>query len=110
RLSPQLAAPARYLRLPDGFNPRTRELAGELRARFSDDAELARAVLRMFREDPFVYTLQPPMLGRHSVDEFLFDTRRGFCEHYASAFTVLMRAAGIPARVVTGYQGGQRND
>ena len=55
------------------------------------------------------YTLRPPPLGRHSVDEFLFDTRRGFCEHFAAAFTVLMRAAGVPARVVTGYQGGEIN-
>lgn len=110
RLSPTLTNAARYQRLPGTFNPRTQALADKLRAEHQDDAELARAVLRMFREQPFVYTLQPPLLGRHSVDEFLFDTRRGFCEHYSSAFTVLMRAAGIPARVVTGYQGGQRND
>jgi hypothetical protein len=58
---------------------------------------------------PFRYTLSPPLLGRDSMDEFLFSTRAGFCEHYASAFVVLMRAAGIPARVVTGYQGGEMN-
>ncbi len=68
-----------------------------------------RAVLTMFREQPFVYTLEPPKLADNAVDEFLFETRKGFCEHYASAFTVLMRAAGIPARVVTGYQGGELN-
>jgi hypothetical protein len=63
----------------------------------------------MFRTQPFFYTLTPPKLAEDSVDEFLFDTRRGFCGHYASAFAALMRAAGIPARVVTGYQGGTYN-
>jgi hypothetical protein len=67
-------------------------------------------VLRHFNQESFRYTLNPPLLSRHSVDEFLFDTRRGFCEHYASAFTVMMRMAGIPARVVTGYQGGLYNE
>jgi len=70
---------------------------------------LIRQVLQTFRQENFVYTLQPPVLGRDSVDEFLFETRRGFCEHYAAAFVVLMRAMGIPARVVTGYQGGELN-
>ena len=69
---------------------------------------MARA-LEFFNQQPFVYTLQPPLLGTQPVDEFLFETRRGFCEHYASAFTLLMRAAGIPARVVTGYLGGEEN-
>src|SRR5690606_15462137 len=101
RIAPILERSRRYLRLPDGFNPRTLELAQRLRAQYPRDIDYARAVLRMFREEPFVYTLQPPPLGRHSVDEFLFDTRRGFCEHYSSSFTVLMRAAGIPARVIT---------
>jgi hypothetical protein len=63
----------------------------------------------MFNQQGFVYTLSPPLLGKHGIDEFLFDTRSGFCEHYASAFVVLMRAAGIPARVVTGYLGGEIN-
>ena len=65
--------------------------------------------LAMFRQQTFYYTLNPPLLGTDSVDEFLFNTRQGFCEHYASAFVFLMRAAGVPARVVTGYQGGERN-
>jgi transglutaminase-like putative cysteine protease len=99
----------RALQLPDGFNPRTLKHAAQLRQRFRDDRQLVDAVLAEFRNQNFVYTLSPPLLGEHAVDEFLFDTRRGFCEHYASAFTVLMRAAGIPARVVTGYQGGQIN-
>src|SRR5690606_14280440 len=65
--------------------------------------------LRMFNEQEFYYTLQPPLLLEDAIDQFLFETRRGFCEHYAAAFTVLMRAAGIPARIVTGYQGGTLN-
>lgn len=99
----------RALQLPEGFNPRTLRYAQELRRKFRDDRRLVSAVLDDFRNENYVYTLSPPLLGEHAVDEFLFDTRRGFCEHYASAFTVLMRAAGIPARVVTGYQGGQIN-
>lgn len=103
------AALKRALQLPRGFNPRTSEYAADLRRRFRDDRLLVDFVLARFRNENYVYTLSPPLLGRDAVDEFLFDTRRGFCEHYASAFTVLMRAAGIPARVVTGYQGGQVN-
>lgn len=99
----------RYLRLPAHSNPRTLALATNWRARFGSDAQIVQQALLMFREQDFVYTLNPPPLGRDSVDEFLFDTRRGFCEHYASSFTFLMRAAGIPARVVTGYLGGELN-
>ena len=66
-------------------------------------------MLDWFHREPFFYTLAPPLLGANPVDEFLFGTRRGFCEHYASAFVVMLRAAGIPARVVTGYQGGTIN-
>jgi protein-glutamine gamma-glutamyltransferase len=98
------------LQLPEGRNPRTAALARQLRAASASDAAFVEAVLAHFRDEPFVYTLQPPVLGsRHPVDEFLFQTRRGFCEHYASAFTMLARAAGVPARVVTGYQGGEIN-
>ncbi|MCY1423529.1 Protein-glutamine gamma-glutamyltransferase [compost metagenome] len=67
------------------------------------------ALLRHFREQPFAYTLRPPATGPERIDGFLFDTRRGFCEHYAGAMTFVLRAAGIPARVVTGYQGGELN-
>jgi hypothetical protein len=85
-------------------------LGRELAARHSRDPQaIADAMLRTFREQPFVYTLDPPKLADDAVDEFLFDTRRGFCEHYASAFTFVMRASGIPARVVLGYQGGELN-
>ena len=99
------------LQLPEGFDPRTHALAAELRQRFGhDDAGIIQAVLRRFHDDGFSYTLLPAPLGRNAVDDFLFNTREGFCEHYASSFTVLMRAAGIPARVVTGYQGGFWNN
>ena len=99
----------RDLQLPRERNPRTQQLAREMRSAHPDDLELVRAVLGMIRQQPFYYTLTPPKLADNSVDEFLFDTKRGFCEHYASAFAMLMRAAGIPARVVTGYQGGTFN-
>ena len=98
------------LRLPRNRNPRAVALAQQWRAEGKGDAAIVEAAQAMFRNQQFFYTLNPPLLeGRDPVDEFLFATRRGFCEHYASAFTTLMRAAGIPARVVTGYQGGSRN-
>ncbi|RSZ57213.1 DUF3488 domain-containing transglutaminase family protein [Massilia atriviolacea] len=106
---PELPGRARWLALPPGFNPRTIEAGARLRQAFDDPELLVREVLNRFTREPFSYTLQPPLLGRDSVDEFLFATRAGFCEHYASAFVVLMRAAGLPARVVTGYQGGEFN-
>ena len=111
-LEPVLSPAARRLglQLPAGFDPRARALAAQWRARFGNDkAAIVQAALRMFHDGGFRYTLAPPPLGRNSVDDFLFDTRAGFCEHYASAFTFLMRAAGIPARVVGGYQGGFHN-
>ena len=98
------------LRLPTSFNPRTLALAAQWRAHYgSDNSAIVQAALNLFHDGGFRYTLAPAPLGRDAVDDFLFDTREGFCEHYSSAFTVLMRAAGIPARVVTGYQGGYWN-
>ncbi len=97
------------LRLPQDRNPRSVTLARELRAEAGSDEAFVDAVLQMFREQEYFYTLEPPRLERDSVDDFLFNTRRGFCEHFASAFTALARAAGIPARVVTGYHGGEYN-
>lgn len=99
----------RALELPPESNPRTEAFARRLREKHTDDRALMNEVLAMFRTQRFFYTLSPPLLGTHPVDEFLFDTRRGFCEHYASSFAVVMRAAGIPARIVTGYQGGELN-
>lgn len=98
------------LELPVGLNPRTMDLVREWRASIPDDRALAERVLRYFNEEDFHYTLDAPLLGLNSVDDFLFRTRAGYCEHYASAFTVMMRMAGIPARVVTGYQGGWYNE
>ena len=97
-----------WLALPDGFNPRALADGAALR-RLGDPIRRINTVLRRFHDEAYSYTLEPPLLGRHSVDEFLYQTRAGFCEHYASAFVVLMRAAGVPARVVTGYQGGEAN-
>lgn len=97
------------LHLPAGYNPRTLALARQWRDETPEADALIRRALRLFRDEAFVYTLRPPRLGENAMDEFLFNTRRGFCEHYASAFVVLMRAAGVPARVVTGYQGGDMN-
>lgn len=98
-----------WLELPASYNPQALTFAAELRKTSGDDLELVNKVLQFFRQEKFSYTLQPPLLGRNSVDEFLFSTHAGFCEHYAGAFVVLMRAMNIPARVVTGYQGGQMN-
>ena len=94
--------------LPEDRNPRTLALAAQLRQQYPDDRDYALRLLDLFRED-FGYALEPPPLGAHSVDEFLFETRSGYCEHYASAYATLLRAAGIPARVALGFQGGYWN-
>lgn len=96
--------------LPAGRNPATRALAARWRAEGLDGAAIMQRAYSHFRDQPFYYTRQPPRLGTDPVDEFLFTTRRGFCEHFAAAYVTLMRAAGIPARVVTGYQGGELNE
>ena len=99
-----------YLDLPDdGSNGRTLELAKRMREVAGSDRAFIDDVLAMFREEEFFYTLEPPALGDNPVDRFLFDTRQGFCEHYASAFGVMMRAASVPSRIVLGYQGGEMN-
>jgi transglutaminase-like putative cysteine protease len=90
-------------------NPRTQALARQLRAAAPDVPAYVNRVLALFREGHFEYTLTPPLLDQDSVDDFLFHTRQGFCGHFASAFALLMRAGGVPARVVTGYQGGEWN-
>ena len=99
----------RALVLPEGGNPRARALAAQWRGGAQDDTEVLLRAVDFFRGAGLSYTLEPPLLGRESIDEFLFDTRAGFCEHFSSAFVYLMRAAGVPARVVTGYQGGEVN-
>ncbi len=97
------------LQLPDNISRRTQQLASALRRQGHTDEGVVQAALRYFNQQPFVYTLQPPLLGEQPVDQFLFETRKGFCEHYATSFVTLMRLADIPARVVVGYQGGQLN-
>jgi protein-glutamine gamma-glutamyltransferase len=99
----------RALRLPAGFNPRATALAQEWAAGGASEAQVLSRALAYLRAGRYVYTLEPPLLGEHSVDDFLFETKQGFCEHFASSFVYLMRAAGVPARVVTGYQGGDVN-
>ena len=96
-------------RVPGAANPRARELAQRWQQRYPEPADRVAAALQFFREGAFIYTLQPPLLGENNVDEFLFDRRQGFCEHYAGSFVFLMRAAGVPARLVVGYQGGEYN-
>ncbi|GAB4265470.1 MAG: protein-glutamine gamma-glutamyltransferase TgpA [Deferrisomatales bacterium] len=103
-----LARPEFYLQLPE-VSPRVRALGEALADAGPDPVGIAAAALEHFRAEPFAYTLSPPPLGPDPVDGFLFETRRGFCEHYAAAFATLMRVAGVPARVVTGYQGGELN-
>lgn len=95
--------------LPAGRNPRTVALAQEWRRSGDRPEQLVQRALVFFRERGFTYTLHPDRLGQNPMDDFLFETHRGFCEHYASAFVVLMRAAGVPARVVGGYLGGELN-
>jgi transglutaminase-like putative cysteine protease len=98
-----------YANLPQDSNPRTTELAQNMFAEAGSISAYIEAVLQKFHQEEYFYTLEPPALGRDPVDSFLFDTRQGFCEHYASAFAVMMRAADIPARIVLGYQGGEMN-
>jgi len=100
----------RALALPRGYNPQARKLAAEWRAQYQNDEAIVRIALSHFNRGGFEYTLEPPLLGMNGVDDFLFTTKQGFCEHYAGSFVFLMRAAGVPARVVTGYQGGEYND
>jgi transglutaminase-like putative cysteine protease len=109
RLEPRIDTLARtaFTMLPPGIHPLSRRLAGELRAEAETPTAYVERVLAWFRAQPFIYTLSPPALPGDAVDQFLFETRRGFCEHYAAAFAVLMRAADVPARVVTGYLGGE---
>jgi transglutaminase-like putative cysteine protease len=111
RLAP--AVSPEYLELPPGFNPRTQALAREMLAdpvlAGGGPTALVNAALQRLRGEGFRYTLEPGTYGQHTADEFWFDRKEGFCEHIASAFVILMRSLDIPSRVVTGYQGGDRN-
>jgi transglutaminase-like putative cysteine protease len=96
-------------RVEKSRNPRSQALARRMRAAAPDVPSYVNSVVALFRDGHFEYTLTPPLLDLDSVDDFLFNTRRGFCGHFASAFALLMRAGDVPARVVTGYQGGEWN-
>ena len=102
-----------FVELPPGFNLRTLTLAGEIRRdpryAFAGSAALVQAVMDRLRSGGYSYTLEPGVYGRDTADEFWFDRKEGFCEHIASAFVILMRALDVPARIVTGYQGGELN-
>jgi transglutaminase-like putative cysteine protease len=110
KFSAQLAP---YLALPGGYNPRTLALAQTLRLAApsgqSIGAYTVQQALQKLSSGGYVYTLEPGVYGRDGADEFWFDRKAGFCEHIAASFVILMRAAGVPARVVTGYQGGTLN-
>lgn len=97
------------LQLPGRYHPRTIALAKSWRNEGLTDREIVQRALNHFNQEPFFYTLTPPIFINDNIDEFMFESKQGFCEHYAAAFTILMRAAGIPTRVVTGYQGGTIN-
>ncbi len=110
--APEPAANSAELRTgPSQASPRARAFAAELASQFPDPTARVRALLQYFNKEKFFYTLNPPLYGGSrgftAIDEFLFDGRRGFCEHYAGAAVFVLRASGIPARVVTGYQGGE---
>ncbi|MHC1479202.1 transglutaminase TgpA family protein [Frateuria aurantia] len=94
------------LQWPAGAAPQTLAQGRRWRAQGLDDEAIVAHALQMFRRQGFSYTLSPPPVSGDATDGFLFGTRRGYCVHYASAFVLLMRAAGLPARVVSGYQGG----
>ena len=96
-------------RLPAESSPRTRALVATWLVDDPSPRQIVERAMDYLRSQPFYYTLTPRALHDQPVDEFLFDTHEGFCEHYASAFAVMMRAANLPARVVTGYQGGELN-
>ena len=106
---PAPATLERSLQLPVEGNPRARNWAVQLRREHQDPEAVVQALLRHFNRQPYAYTLRPPPVGGEIVDDFLFETLSGFCIHYAGAMTFVLRAAGIPARVVAGYQGGEIN-
>ena len=99
----------RGLILPEYSHPRSREFGANLRQQYKTPEKIIQAALNWLKNENFEYTLKPPLITGDTVDEFLFGSKQGFCEHYAAAFTVLMRSAGIPARIVTGYLGGEVN-
>tara|TARA_R110000868_G_scaffold301794_2_gene562300 strand:+ start:4899 stop:6893 length:1995 start_codon:yes stop_codon:yes gene_type:complete len=108
-LQPAQQTLRRALQLPAQGEPRSRAWAEQLKRDYPQPEQLVQALLSHFNREPYAYTLRPPMLGENNIDDFLFETHSGFCAHYAGAMTFVLRAAGIPARVVAGYQGGEFN-
>ncbi len=98
-----------FTQLPEGFNPKTLALVEQIKQENDKAQDIIKAVISYFYNNPFTYTLKPEKLGRNTVDDFLFNTQKGYCEHYSNAFVFALRAAGIPSRVVIGYQGGEIN-
>ena len=115
RLSRRRAQPlddeerVRALQLPDSFDPQARAWGAQLARQYHSDAAIANAVMNRFADQHYFYSLQPPPLGRNWIDDFLFRSKTGFCEHYAGSMAFVMRAAGVPARVIGGYLGAERN-
>lgn len=99
-----------YLQLPKGYNPKAQALAQELQQQSATELELLDKLMQYFYQQEFSYTLKPQILGKNEIDDFLFNTKAGFCAHYAGALTFMARSVGIPARVVAGYQGGEWNE
>lgn len=98
-----------YLQTPFDSNQRTQQYIKNLRVSFPDQTSLIKHLMHTFAREPYFYTLKPPVLGDDMVDEFLFDTKQGFCAHYAGSLAYMLRLANIPARVIAGYQGGEYN-
>ena len=108
---PQATAEERELnlRLPAVGNPDARQWAAQLAQRHTSSEAISAEILHTFRNQAYHYTLKPPLLGADAIDDFLYRSRRGFCGHYASATAFVLRAAGVPARLISGYQGGEWN-
>jgi len=104
------SASMKDLLAPKNSNPRTQRYIEQLRVSFPDKEDLLTHLMVKFSQQRFFYTLKPPLLGADFVDEFLFETKRGFCAHYAGSLAYMLRLAGIPARVIVGYQGGEYNE
>lgn len=105
---PELKWPDRYTALPAGGNPKTRAVVARWREQNLSDQAIISQIHRLFNR-AFTYTLSPPTLSGDQQDAFLFGSQAGFCEHFASSTAYMLRLAGIPARLVGGYQGGEWN-
>lgn len=97
------------LTLPHDVNPQTKAFAQQLAEQYPEPEARMQALMQYFYQQPFFYTLSPPPLGRNQIDDFMFHNQAGFCVHYAGAMVIIARASGLPARMVTGYQGGEFN-